>query len=282
MSADLEWADLQLLGLLAKAGTLSAAGRALGIDQTTASRRLARIEQRLGSPLFDRIAGRLRPTPLLSAALAPLVQMAEVAGTAQAALNRSKVELAGRVRVSSLGFFLSHVLAPAMGDFHKAHPGIALDLGAEDRSISIEQREADIAVRFAMPRDDVALMRRLGCVQFALYAPVNSDRTGTVVGYDESLSHLPEMLALQQLRPNAPIVLRANRLDVLSEAALATGASLMLPDIMAASDPRFVQQARAAKLVQRDIFMLVHPARRHASSVDAVCRWIEDATRRLR
>ncbi|MGL4975431.1 MAG: helix-turn-helix domain-containing protein, partial [Bosea sp. (in: a-proteobacteria)] len=53
MNADLEWADLQLLGLLAQAGTLSAAGRALGIDQTTASRRLARIEHRLGSQLFD-------------------------------------------------------------------------------------------------------------------------------------------------------------------------------------------------------------------------------------
>ncbi|MGL5362281.1 MAG: LysR family transcriptional regulator [Bosea sp. (in: a-proteobacteria)] len=282
MNADLEWADLQLLGLLAQAGTLSAAGRMLGIDQTTASRRLARIEHRLGSPLFDRIEGRLRPTPLLSAALAPLVQMAEVAGTAQAALNRSKVELAGRVRVSSLGFFLRHVLAPAMGAFHEAHPGIALDLGADDRSISIEQREADIAVRFAMPRDDVALMRRLGSVQFALYAPANANQTGSIVAYDESLAHLPEMQALQQLRPNAPIVLRANRLDILSEVALATGASLMLPDIMVAGDPRFVRQAPAASPVQRDIFMLVHPARRHAPSVDAVCRWIEDATRGLR
>ncbi len=278
----MEWADLQLLALLAEAGTLSAAGRSLGIDQTTASRRLARIEHRLGSPLFDRIAGRLRPTPLLAAALAPLVQMAEVAGTAQAALQRSKVELAGRVRVSSLGFFLSHVLAPAMGDFHKAHPGIAVDLGAEDRSISIEQREADIAVRFAMPRDDVALMRRLGSVQFALYAPVNAGQTGTVVAYDESLSHLPEMLALQQLMPQARILLRANRLDVLSEAALATGASLMLPDLMATSDQRFVRQEFTTEPVRRDIFMLVHPARRHAPSVDAVCRWIEDATRRLR
>ncbi|MFX7740027.1 LysR family transcriptional regulator, partial [Acinetobacter baumannii] len=53
------WDDLALLRCIADAGTLTQAGRSLGVDQTTAARRLARVEKQLGVTLFDRIEGRL-------------------------------------------------------------------------------------------------------------------------------------------------------------------------------------------------------------------------------
>ncbi len=69
MNAEAGWADLELAQRIAGAGTLSGAARALHVDQTTASRRLAALERRLGVALFDRVGGRLAPTQALGAVL---------------------------------------------------------------------------------------------------------------------------------------------------------------------------------------------------------------------
>ncbi|WP_163071419.1 LysR family transcriptional regulator, partial [Acinetobacter baumannii] len=98
------WDDLELLRYIVDAGTLTQAGRALGVDQTTAARRLARIEGQLGMTLFDRIGGRLVATPVLAGAMEHLKAMAEAAHRSQAALRHTKAALDGRVRISSLSF----------------------------------------------------------------------------------------------------------------------------------------------------------------------------------
>jgi DNA-binding transcriptional LysR family regulator len=61
MGADLGWDDFELLERIREAGTLSGTARALGVHQTTAARRLAALERRLGSALFARIEGRFVP-----------------------------------------------------------------------------------------------------------------------------------------------------------------------------------------------------------------------------
>lgn len=48
------WDDLQAFLAVARAGRLTAAARRLGIEHTTLSRRIARLEADLGLPLFDR------------------------------------------------------------------------------------------------------------------------------------------------------------------------------------------------------------------------------------
>ncbi len=72
MDAEGGWADLELAQRIARAGTLSGAARALGVNQTTASRRLAALERRLGVALFDRVGGRLAPTSALGAVRRPI------------------------------------------------------------------------------------------------------------------------------------------------------------------------------------------------------------------
>jgi hypothetical protein len=66
MNAGSNWADLELLDHILRHRTLSGAAAALGVDQTTVSRRLAALERRIGSALFDRIDGKLVATPPLS------------------------------------------------------------------------------------------------------------------------------------------------------------------------------------------------------------------------
>ena len=49
-----EWTDLRFFLELARAGTLSGASRRLDVEHTTVARRIDRLEQQLGTTLFDR------------------------------------------------------------------------------------------------------------------------------------------------------------------------------------------------------------------------------------
>ena len=53
---------IEVFRALMTAGSVTAAAQALFTSQPTVSRELARLEQLLGMPLFERVRGRLQPT----------------------------------------------------------------------------------------------------------------------------------------------------------------------------------------------------------------------------
>src|SRR5689334_23039864 len=57
-----DWDDLRLLVAVCRAGTLTAAARALRCSQPTVSRRMAALARRHGSALFEASGGRWVPT----------------------------------------------------------------------------------------------------------------------------------------------------------------------------------------------------------------------------
>lgn len=119
-------------------------------------------------------------------------------------------------------------------------------------------------------------MRKIGEARFRLCraagAPLGA--VTPIVRYTEAFGHLPEMRLLDHLRPGARAVLTVDRLDILIEAAAALGAELMLPEVSARRDPRFVFADDA--VATRPIFRLVHADRTRAPSVAAATRWIDE------
>ena len=61
-STRLDWDDLRLVLAVAEIGTISGAAEALRISHPTLSRRLKRMEERLGTRLFERTPSLCRPT----------------------------------------------------------------------------------------------------------------------------------------------------------------------------------------------------------------------------
>lgn len=59
---DLDQNDLRYVLSLSRTGRIAAAARKLGVDYSTFSRRIARIESQMGVRLFERHAGILKPT----------------------------------------------------------------------------------------------------------------------------------------------------------------------------------------------------------------------------
>jgi molybdate transport repressor ModE-like protein len=60
----LEWDDLKYFLAFARAGSMQAAAKALGVNQSTVKRRLAELEEHLGQRLLERHRGGYRLTDL--------------------------------------------------------------------------------------------------------------------------------------------------------------------------------------------------------------------------
>src|SRR5205085_4723038 len=88
MHKALSWDDARILLEVVRHGTQGAASKALGIDQATVSRRLLRLEEAMGTPLFLRDGTKLIPTDVAR-------RMAERAEEAEASLTAAFAEDAG-------------------------------------------------------------------------------------------------------------------------------------------------------------------------------------------
>ncbi|MFB9268176.1 LysR family transcriptional regulator [Bradyrhizobium erythrophlei] len=136
-------------------GGISNAAKALHRSQPAISRRIALLEQELGVPLFERIAGKTR----LSDAGRVMVPYAERAvAAAQDAENAVRALLrdsAGPVSFAVVGTLAGGRLAEVLKRFAREHPDVALTLRtATSAEVSdlIRRGEATIGLRYDRDR----------------------------------------------------------------------------------------------------------------------------------
>ncbi len=177
---DIGWELYRSCLAVLREGSLSAAARALGLTQPTIGRHIAALEEALGLVLFTRSQQGLLPT---EAALA-LQSHAEAMGHAAAALVRAAHAqgggVRGTVRVSASHVIGTEVLPPVLARLQAEHPALTVELALSDRMHDLLQREADIAIRMAEPRQEALVARRVGAVGLGLYAhPDYLERQGT-------------------------------------------------------------------------------------------------------
>ena len=109
-------------------GSISGASKLLYVSQPAVSRLIAYTEQRLGLQLFERIKGRLHPTPEahrlfeeVNALYQSVQRVNEVAENL--AQNRG-----GQLRVSCSPNISQHVMPQAIAIFTKSHPEVRVVL----------------------------------------------------------------------------------------------------------------------------------------------------------
>ena len=124
----LDWENLRLFGALLRHRSFAAAGRALGVDPTTLSRRLTALEDQLGAVLFRRTSGGLRTTEAAEA-IAPTIEGMErrVARLRDAAIGgAARVE--GVVRLATTDVVARALIIPHLDRLRAVAPGLDLEL----------------------------------------------------------------------------------------------------------------------------------------------------------
>src|SRR5215470_14110033 len=195
---NIDWDDLRFAAALAEAGSIGAAARRLGCDQTTVARRIAALEARLGARLFQRGSGQRLTTAAGETVLAHAATMSAAVEALQRQIAGEDAAPRGTVRVTTLDAFMAGFIAPRLGDFRERYPEIRLELVGDSSNLSLTKREADVALRFGPPQASDLVARRVADIGYALYTsarnstPMGESGTGPFIAYDEAFAHLPE------------------------------------------------------------------------------------------
>ena len=164
-----EWNDLRVFLMVARLGTISLAGERLGIEHSTVSRRIDRLEEKLGAVLFDRRRSGYTLTDA-GRRLIPNAEKMEAAllEAVEQSLGQAEV-IEGTVRVGTPEAFGIHVLAPSLAPLREQHRGLHIELMAQPQFPSLVTREVEILVTLEPPETGRYKVARLAQVDYFLY-----------------------------------------------------------------------------------------------------------------
>jgi DNA-binding transcriptional LysR family regulator len=195
----LNWNDLRYVLAVSRGGTLRAAARLLGVDDTTVARRLVAMQETIGTRLYQRLVdGTLRLTASGERAALHAERIEREVGALAVELAGADDVVSGTVRMTSVPIVVNHILVPAAPILLKRHPKLELEFVADARDLSLTRRETDLALRLARPKTGgtKVVARRVGTVRYDVYAsascPARDAKTLPWVTYDEAMAHLPQ------------------------------------------------------------------------------------------
>ena len=156
--------------VIARAGSISAAARELGLSQPTLSRRLSLLEQQLGVTLLIRTPSGLRTTAAGDRLLNTLESVRDRLEQMEAEIGEGDVALRGSVRITVTETLGITWLAPLITEFNELYPHIRIELVIENTMLNLLSREAHIAIRLLRPYQADLIAKHVGTFDIALYA----------------------------------------------------------------------------------------------------------------
>jgi DNA-binding transcriptional LysR family regulator len=217
------WDDLKHFLAFARAGSMQAAAKTLGVNQSTVQRRIAELEARIDRRLVEPHLKSYRLTELGRELRSAAEDVEAAVASFERRLAASDKGLTGTVRVTC-GSILAQRFrrAPLIDAFQTRHPGLFVELVISDRYLDLSKGEADIAIRAGQPRDAALVGRKIAEAPWAVYAsrtyverhgrperPEDIDRH-FVVGCSDSIAHYPGAEWLRSVAPHATIVSRSD------------------------------------------------------------------------
>ena len=222
----MNWDDIRYFLALCREGSVSQAGKALGVNHTTVARCITAFEDKLGTRLFDRTRDGYAMTQAAENMYDKALDMESYALAIDRAMFGQDAELSGALALTAPYDFANRVIAPALPTFRKQYPCIELDLLTTTGLVDLAAREADIAVRMTAKPPEYLVGRKLLPLRHGVYgAPKYLDSMSEQVDVILFRSDpvMPEWV--EQHYPNARVVLKTDNLTTM-RAAVAAGLGL--------------------------------------------------------
>ncbi|MEQ9495317.1 MAG: LysR family transcriptional regulator [Deltaproteobacteria bacterium] len=261
----MDWDDLRFVLAVGRSGTLLGAAEALGVAHTTVGRRLKALEGSLGVRLFDRLPDGLLPTPAGDDVLGVAERVEGEVLSVQGRVLGRDAQLQGKLRVSTVDT-LFHCFEETFTSFVSRYPNIELTIASTTETVSLPRREADIVLRLSDEPPEHLVGRRLGYVQFGVYASVGLvERIGEGapladfpwIGWDRARHQRWFDDWLAQNAPGARVVLRLENDALLMAHAIRSGIGVqILPCCLADRDPALRRVAPLDELFRLDLWVL--------------------------
>ncbi|MET4675014.1 MULTISPECIES: LysR family transcriptional regulator [unclassified Luteibacter] len=161
---------MQVFVRVAERGSFSAAARAMGISQPSASQQVAALEAELGARLIHRTTRRLTLTDAGSRYLEQATVVLDALAAADAAVKDDPKQLHGRLRIQAPSGIGQQLVAPLLMAFQAEHPDVRVELALDDRIADVVAEGVDLAIRLGPLPPNGLVARHIGQVERALVA----------------------------------------------------------------------------------------------------------------
>ncbi|MBW6425963.1 LysR family transcriptional regulator [Rhizobium sp. XQZ8] len=153
----IDWDDVRYFLAAARGGSVRAAAKSLGVNHATVLRRIAQLEERLGTQMFEKLPSGYRLT-------AAGEEVLEFANQMEASSHQLETRVLGRdqsvrglLRVTLPPFLATHLLMPDIAEFSRLYPDIEMELASTGEVVNLTNREADVAIRMVADRKTLPL-----------------------------------------------------------------------------------------------------------------------------
>ena len=147
---------------VAEAGSFSAVARETAMSQSSVSKHIAALEERLGTKLLNRSTRQLNLTEAGKEYYHYCVRILNDFQEAEASVGKGKIKPTGTLRISTSAAFGRICLLPYLGEFFEAYPDIDVDLMFDDDYIDLVKEGIDLAIRIGPLADSTLIARKIG------------------------------------------------------------------------------------------------------------------------
>ncbi len=235
--AALDWDHVRVFLAVSRAGQLASAATRLGMDVSTVSRRLDRLEAELGVHLFERTREGTVVTAAAESMLVAAEEMERGLARFATAVDAIETTAEGVVRLTVMPGVADAFVAPQLGRFRERFPRVRVELDASVGYADLTRREADLAVRAMRPKSgDLVVTRLLETRSIPMTSPAYAAELGRLrrwtdarwIAWGADLAHLPVAQWLTQHVPEGSAVLRTSHFQShIAAAAAGVGVALL-------------------------------------------------------
>ena len=281
-----DWDNLRIFLGVARAQSGLEASHTLKTSQSTISRRILRLEEDIGSKLFERSSQGHR---LTSAGHRLLEHVEKLEGTFIAVESNvfgDNMALTGEIRLGTTEAFGTFFLAPHLAHFCTRHPAITVDILPMPRSLNLSKREVDMSVAIDRPSANSFVTCQLTHYRMLPYAtpeylekhPPIMDVEDLVglrwIDYVDDLIFSPQQFSLQKWLPTVKPFMRSTSVIAQSQAAKAGLGLAVLPCLLGNVIDGLVAVLPDKVDITRTFWLVAPPERRELARVKALWNYI--------
>ncbi|MBL4635552.1 MAG: LysR family transcriptional regulator [Kofleriaceae bacterium] len=273
----MHWDDLRYILAVAQTGSLTAAGRQLGVAHSTVYRRIQQFEKQHKVRCFIKVAERSEVTEPGARLVHLATEMEERALQAERCLVSQDDTVRGDVIIAAPEA-IGLLLCPQLPILQARYPKLTTHWRLSAEIVNVQRREADIALRVTAKPPPSLVGRKLVDIAFAIYGSQNYLREHPWTGiedarwivFDELLASSPQYKWEERNIPSEQIAMKVDRRVMFDKAVCAGLGVGVLPCADAASYSNIVRLSPVLPDVMLPLWILTHEGLREAPRVRAV------------
>ncbi|TWF46497.1 LysR family transcriptional regulator [Neorhizobium alkalisoli] len=152
---------LRVFAITVRSGSLSAAGRQIGMSPASVSRHVTSLEDRIGSRLLNRSSRKLTLTEAGELYFQHAEQILHQLEEAEQSVSQLQGSPKGTLRVHSRLLFGTQHLIAIMPEFLKIYPEIKVDLMLSNQVIDLVEQNIDVDIRIGKLQDSSLIAKKL-------------------------------------------------------------------------------------------------------------------------